>query len=147
MVKSEGEVLRRRFLAKTQMIEGCLRWTGAHGSRGYGHLRVAGSMRKAHHVAWFLAYGRWPAPDMTLDHLCRVRDCMTVEHLEEVTNKVNILRGTGVGVRAAQLQLCPQGHPFTPAPAWLKRHRRWCAPCYRARRQERKQRARLRAQA
>lgn len=59
---------------------------------GYGRASVGNKERKAHVVAWEKVHG--PVPDgLMLDHLCRVRACINVDHLEPVTNAVNIQRG------------------------------------------------------
>ena len=49
---------------------------------------------------------------MTLDHLCRNRACVRVDHLELVTNKVNVLRGVGACAVHARKDACPKGHLY-----------------------------------
>jgi hypothetical protein len=45
-----------------------------------------------------------------IDHLCRVRKCVNVTHLEAVTPKVNAERGDGSGPRVTS---CIHGHAYT----------------------------------
>lgn len=63
---------------------GCVIFTGAHTSKGYGSVRhpVTGRVDYAHRVAWELAYG--PIPDgFDLDHaVCRVHACVRLDHLQ-----------------------------------------------------------------
>ena len=63
---------------------------------------------------WAYEHFIGPIPDgFTIDHLCRVTRCVRPDHLEAVSLKVNIMRGNGVGVRAAQQTHCVNGHPFS----------------------------------
>ena len=77
-----------RFFAKTKRdsVTGCLLWIGA-GER-YGEFRFRGRKEKAHRVAFFFKYGRWPAPNGL--HRCDVTKCVEVEHLFEGTQAVNV---------------------------------------------------------
>lgn len=87
----------------------CLIWTGQRNEWGYGVIWYNGGMKKVHRVAWELAYG--PIPDgKQIDHLCRNRVCIYPEHMEIVTNKVNVLRGVGVTARNARKTRCCRGH-------------------------------------
>lgn len=73
----------------------CLIWQGCVGTHGYGQVRDRGVVRRAHRVAYEREVG--PIPDgMQLDHLCRVRACVNVEHLEPVTQTENVRRGGSV---------------------------------------------------
>jgi hypothetical protein len=72
----------------------------------------------AHRFAYELLVG--PVPKgMTLDHVkargCTSTLCVNPAHLEPVTNKVNILRGTGPCAVNARRQFCRKGHPFDEA--------------------------------
>lgn len=74
----------------------CWRWTGNHNSAGYGMIfpgtDAQARMVLAHRVSYELAHG--PIPEgYDIDHLCRVTDCLRVEHLEAVPHSVNIQRG------------------------------------------------------
>lgn len=68
-------------------------WTGFLAPDGYGQLNMPGGGKaNAHAVAWIEAHG--PVPDgLELDHLCRVRHCVRLDHLEPVTHRENIIRG------------------------------------------------------
>lgn len=130
----------------------CHRWTGAHGSKGYGHFRYEGRMQKAHRVALLLAGIEVP-DDLTVDHVwargCRHKDCVRVDHLEIVPSAVNSLRGNNCAAINARKTHCPRGHEFTPEnTAWSQLsdgRRRRCRTCKRA--QSREQDARRRVAA
>jgi len=59
----------------------CWRWTGTHDAYGYANFKVQDVDYKVHRVSYELCVG--PIPEgLTLDHLCRVRDCVNPLHLE-----------------------------------------------------------------
>jgi hypothetical protein len=52
---------------------------------------------------------------MVIDHLCRVRHCVNPEHMEPVTDRINVVeRGTGLAAVRARQTHCIRGHEFTP---------------------------------
>ena len=79
------------FLAMTEPIvgdPGCIIWTGATNSKGYGSLSVNGRMVLAHRYAYEREHG--PIPDaMFIDHTCWNRACCNVEHLRLATRQEN----------------------------------------------------------
>lgn len=79
-------------VAKQRQIDGCWLWTGWVGDDGYGRLRVGKTQKLAHVVAWFIEHDTWPDEDLELDHLCRTRRCVRIEHLELVTHAENVQR-------------------------------------------------------
>lgn len=89
----------------------CWSWTGHVTNGGYGQVKVAGEMRLAHRAAYALWRGPL-TPSLTIDHLCRNTRCINPQHLEEVTQRENILRGTGVAAQNIRKTACPQGHPY-----------------------------------
>lgn len=65
-------------------VFGCELSTNTRDSSGYAYHGKS----RAHIVAWERAYG--PVPDgMEVEHLCRVRHCCAVHHLELVTRSEN----------------------------------------------------------
>lgn len=76
----------------------CRIWTGPSNQKGYGLVKVGRSSRAAHLVAYEQANG--PIPEgRELDHLCRVRACVNLAHLEVVTHKVNMERSANQKLR------------------------------------------------
>lgn len=74
--------------ARTERRGGCIVWTGALNTGGYGIIRVNGETRMAHRIAWQEVRGAIP-PGLFLDHTCWNRACVNVEHLRIVTRQQN----------------------------------------------------------
>jgi len=70
----------------------CHVWTRALNSCGYGVRKVGDRIVLAHRHAYEETVG--PIPDgKQIDHLCRVRACVNVSHLEPVSQAENLRRG------------------------------------------------------
>ena len=82
----------RRFWAKVKNHGDCMLWTASLTKDGYGRFRAHGRLWLAHAFVWRLAHGE-AGPGLELDHLCRNRSCVRVDHLEPVTHAVNVRRG------------------------------------------------------
>lgn len=126
---------RARFLArfweKVNKTEACWLWTGCLYPNGYGHfgfwLNGATQSHYSHRVAYEIGKGEIPA-GLVIDHLCRVRHCVNPDHLEAVTQRVNVLRGAG----NASVTACPRGHAYDDANTYIKRDgSRTCRACGR----------------
>jgi len=105
----------------------CWPWTGPTTSWGYG---TFGRHAVAHRRAYELAVGPIPA-GYQIDHLCRNRGCVNPTHLEAVTKRDNILRGTSPSALAARQTHCAQGHPFAGDNLFIVSGRRVCGICRR----------------
>jgi hypothetical protein len=80
-------------VAKRVRTEGdCVLWLGACNNRGYGTVGV-GNKKTAlvHRVVYQATVGDIPA-DLTIDHLCRNKTCVNVEHMDVVTRAENSRR-------------------------------------------------------
>ena len=88
---------------------GCVLWLAAITPTGYGRIRVGQKVHQAHRVSYELAHGPIP-DDLVIDHLCRVRCCINPDHLEAVTQAVNVRRGAGSSTETN----CLHGHAWTP---------------------------------
>lgn len=87
-------------------MNGCILWTGAVQSSGYGSVtNKRGGTMLVHRREWENANGAIPE-GMTIDHLCRTKLCMNVEHMEVVTRGEN-------SRRAAIKSHCLKGHPLS----------------------------------
>lgn len=108
LTNKEARRLHSKFLLGGP---GCWEWTAARTREGYGRFGLHGRRRQAHRVVYQWLVG--PVPDgMVLDHLCRNRACVRPDHLEPVTDKVNVLRGEGPAPRNASKTHCLAGHPY-----------------------------------
>jgi hypothetical protein len=91
----------------------CWIWTGAKIKHGYGHFRLNRKSILAHRVAYEWLVG--PIPEgLEPDHLCRVPSCVNPGHIEPVTQRENVLRGTSFAALNARKTHCPHGHEYTP---------------------------------
>lgn len=75
--------------------DGCWNWLGTIND-GYGQLSINRNgkvtTKKAHILMYEKVYG--PVPEgKQLDHLCRNRRCCNPDHVEPVSNSVNVRRG------------------------------------------------------
>lgn len=120
----------RRFWAKVAVDpSGCLVWTASTFSTGYGQFKHGGRTVTAHRFGYTALVG--PIPDgLVLDHLCRNKRCAAPDHLEPVTDRVNILRGDTLAALLAAKTHCLNGHPFDEVNTRIdSRGMRQCRTC------------------
>ena len=105
-----------RFWSKVNKAEACWLWTAAKFPTGYGKFRFNGETSYAHRVAYELFVGPIPAA-MTIDHVwargCSSRLCVNPDHLEAVTLRENIVRGSGPSALNSRKTHCFIGHPLS----------------------------------
>ncbi len=99
-----------RLLSNIKREGNCWIWTGTVNERGYGTIGYKNKTWSVHRISYLLIGGKPLTPGLVLDHLCRNRPCINPNHLEEVTNKENILRGNGFGAINARKTECNYGH-------------------------------------
>lgn len=132
--------LEQRFWEKVDRRgpDECWPWRGHTNREGYGRFAgSAGKIVQAHRFAYMLVIG--PILDgLTLDHLCRNRECVNPAHLEPVTNRENNLRGNGWSGRNVRKTHCAQGHRFDVANTYIRPNgSRRCRTCKRQRERRR----------
>jgi hypothetical protein len=114
---------QERFWSKVQRgaPDECWPWVGSLVG-GYGQFAASHRVsRRAHRVAWELLRGPIPG-QMTLDHLCRNKACVNVEHLEVVTAAENHRRWISTVTH------CQRGHEL---PLSVDGRERRCPICIR----------------
>lgn len=134
---------RERVLSQIDMTdpEACWVWPGTK-SRGYGTASYQGKGYRIHRVVYEWLVG--PISDgLVIDHLCRNPPCCNPAHLEPVTQRENVLRGSGSGgVLGVRKTHCPKGHPYDA----VDTEGHWgCLRCKAARNRSRRQRLKIEA--
>lgn len=132
-----------RALRRVSYDHGCWKWTGATDANGYGYIQADGT-RLAHRVVYRALVG--PIPDgLVIDHLCRNPSCVNPDHMEVVTQGINVARGTSPIVGNEDKTHCPAGHPYSASNTYRTKRNghRLCRECgaASARRTRRKARA------
>jgi hypothetical protein len=104
----------------------CWNWLGCK-VQGYGRTAFKGGTERAHRVTYEVFVG--PIPDgLFVDHLCANRACCNPDHLEAVTNHVNVLRGrAGWNMRCKTH--CPRGHEYDDKNTYWYKGGRTCRKC------------------
>lgn len=82
VMENNIETSEQIFESRTQPEpnSGCLIWTGATNSKGYGYIWFGGNLIGAHRFAWQREYGKITDNSQVL-HKCDVRSCVNVDHL------------------------------------------------------------------
>lgn len=102
------------FLGMIKKIEdGCWIWQGRIYDNGYGNFGLNKKYTTAHRFSYQHFKGKIPKGKV-IDHLCRNKTCVNPEHLEAVSIKENVLRGSGIAAKNAKKTHCKRGHEFTP---------------------------------
>lgn len=134
MAKAKTEIAERLMSRVEKVPDGCWLWRGAIAPSGYGVIwngEKRGVMTLVHRVSYKHFVG--PISDgMQIDHLCRVRHCVNPEHLEPVTQRENILRGTSVTAENARKTHCQNGHPLIGDNLLMIKGARRCRTCWNA---------------
>jgi hypothetical protein len=73
------------------VVDSCIIAKAKPRSDGYAKTAIMGKMVYVHRLAYQLAYGYIPE-GLTIDHLCKVRNCIHPRHLEAVSLQENLAR-------------------------------------------------------
>lgn len=105
-----------RFMAKvTVSSDGCWLWGSTVNSAGYGVFSI-GRFGRIYAHRWSYEHHVAPIPEgLVIDHLCRTPLCVNPDHLEPVTQRVNVHRGVSLAASYAEATHCVNGHEFTEA--------------------------------
>lgn len=106
---------------------GCWLWMGCLTRGGYGQLHSIRKTVYAHRYVFELLKGQIPL-GLQLDHLCRNRCCVNPDHLESVTQHLNLIRGNGFSGTNSRKIHCDKGHSLENAYP-VKKGGRLCREC------------------
>ncbi len=111
LIHSRRIPLLQRLMKRVSVQEnGCWTWTGKTRADGYGSFkRNDERYALAHRLMYEEVIGAIPT-GLVLDHLCRHPSCVNPAHLEAVTQRENILRGSN---RLRDITHCKRGHELS----------------------------------
>lgn len=125
-----------RFNGMYKVVKsGCWEWRKTSmDKRGYGRFRSEVG-RLAHRFSYHHFKGKLD-PKLTIDHLCCNKRCVNPAHLEQVTQRENVLRGTADAAKNVLKTHCKRGHKLSGKNLFVKKskngHRkRYCMECKR----------------
>ena len=126
----KNNTLVEKILSRTIMNDnGCLVWQGAHISNGYGQIRNKNGSTLVHRIVWESFNG--PIMNqLTIDHLCRTKDCVNIDHMELVTLEENVRRAAP-WERHKYKSVCQNGHEYTHTIKTKNGTERRCRECHR----------------
>lgn len=119
-------MLERNTIRKTPT---CWHWLGAVSKNGYSKSFMDYKTTTGHRV--FYTYYKGVVPEgLQIDHLCRNKLCVNPEHLEAVTSRENIIRGTGFAAKNSKKKKCLRRHLLSGDNLYITPDgRRQCKKC------------------
>lgn len=101
--KARYELVTRTDL---DQVSKCWVWCGAPTKHPYPRLVFEGKSWLAHRLSYSVYNGELLS-GFVIDHLCSNKRCVNPDHLEQVTQGVNVSRA------AELITHCPEGHEYT----------------------------------
>ena len=111
------------------LLTGCWLWKRYRDKVGYGKFR---SNEETTTLVHRISYEHWNGKipkGLTVDHLCRNTSCCNPNHLETVTLKENILRGSNMASMNSKKTHCINGHELSGDNLRSLPGRRRCRTC------------------
>lgn len=123
------------FWALVFKTDTCWLWVAGVDTEGYGQFMFQGRRWLVHRLSY--SQENELIKGLVLDHSCEVRRCVNPLHLDQVTDRVNILKGKAPTAINARKTHCKRGHEFTPENTYrYKDGRRDCKTCMSVRMKE-----------
>lgn len=122
-----------RFMSKIRRYDSCWSWIGAKSPSGYGRFRLKNKTIAAHRFSFEL-FKNEISDNYQIDHLCKNTSCVNPNHLECVTQQVNIQRSLAGKLNNWNTKKthCKRGHELNKDnlnPYKLKQGQRRCIKC------------------
>lgn len=126
-MKTPFEMVTKKFDTPST---GCWEWKGSMGVYGYGTWKYKKKNYRAHRIVYELVVGKIPE-GLVLDHLCKNKKCVNPEHLEPVTQKVNVQRSDAGKLLDGMCK--SKRHPRTSENTYTYPWSGWsiCLPCHK----------------
>lgn len=107
---------KRHNLAKLILLDyetGCWNWQGSIDVKGYGRYDVGNDKPIGAHRFIFKILKDDLIPGLVIDHICRNRRCVNIDHLRQVTQRENALENS-ISTSAINITkiVCQNGHPY-----------------------------------
>jgi hypothetical protein len=112
MIVSQQRIAQ--FWARVDKRGDCWIFDTVSRAEGYGSFSLKSKQIGAHRFAYIITHGSIPK-GAHIDHLCRVRACVNPDHLQAVSQKLNMARGQGASAQNALKARCKRGHVFDEA--------------------------------
>lgn len=85
------------YRSRIVVTNGCHIWTGGttgHRTHPYGMFRLGRHMYPVHRIAYALEHGSDTLDNQVIDHTCGVTLCVNPAHMEPVSQRENVARGS-----------------------------------------------------
>ena len=123
---TESELVR--FNSKWRQVGDCKIWQGYLDKDGYGFFYFRQKLRKAHRVSYYITNGAIK-DNLVVDHKCKKRNCVEINHLRLVTKSQNTLENSrSIGAINKAKIFCKNGHKFDKIYGTAKKQR-YCSKC------------------
>lgn len=107
MPKRALAILLEKLWSRVVHVDGCLLYTGARSTKGYGSIRNKHGIYSTHRLVYIIAIGIPRSKShYVVDHMCSQKACCNPDHLRLVPSFVNASENT----KWTRRELCANGH-------------------------------------